>query len=171
MEIWDLLDKDGNKTGETIEKTNLLPSGLYHLGVDVWIKNDDGKYLIQKRSMMKKRMPGMWMATGGSVLSGESGSDAVIRESFEELGIEVDTSMLKFLFRNRLSDCINEVWILHQNIEISSINMQLDEVSEVKWVKKEDSTAMIASGTMIDYGSKYIKIVFEGKRAEHIMGG
>ncbi|HZJ99876.1 MAG TPA: NUDIX domain-containing protein [Tissierellaceae bacterium] len=83
MEIWDLFDEDGNKTGDTIEKTNLLPNGLYHLGVDVWIKNDDDKYLIQKRSMMKRRMPGIWMATGGSVVSGENGINAVIHESFE----------------------------------------------------------------------------------------
>jgi len=90
-------------------------------------------------------MPGKWMSTGGSVLSGEGGIDAVIRESFEELGIEVDTSKLKFLFRNRLDDCINEVWFLHQNIEISSVNMKLDEVSDVKWASKEEISAMIAN--------------------------
>lgn len=38
--------------------------GLYHLGVDVWIKNDDDKYLIRKRSMMKRRMSGIWVAIG-----------------------------------------------------------------------------------------------------------
>ncbi|MFL0270152.1 hypothetical protein [Candidatus Clostridium radicumherbarum] len=37
MEIWDLLDKNGDKIGQTITKTMQLPDGYYHLGVDVWI--------------------------------------------------------------------------------------------------------------------------------------
>ena len=104
METWDLIDKNGNKTGQTIDKSKGLPYGYYHLGVDLWIRNSEGKYLIQKRSMLKNRLPGKWMATGGSVLSGEVGINAVSREAFEELGIKVDASRLTLLFKFSFND-------------------------------------------------------------------
>jgi isopentenyldiphosphate isomerase len=169
MEIWDLLDKNGNKVGKTTGKTMLLPEGYYHLGVDVWIKNSEGKYLIQKRSMIKKRLPGKWMATGGSVLAGESGIDAVVRETFEELGIKVNTSKLTFLFKSGFNDCINEVWLLEENIEISSIRMQLDEVCDIRWLNKEQIREMISIGDMINYGTEYIDAVFDEIRFDSIL--
>lgn len=169
MEVWDLLDKNGNKTGESIEKTAILPDGLYHLGVDIWIKNDDGKYLIQKRAVTKKRMPGKWMVTGGSVLSGENGIQAVIRETMEEIGVNIGVSQLKLLFRNRFNDCINEVWLLKQNIQISSIKMQPDEVSDVKLVNKEKIVTMITDKEMVNYGTDYLKSVFEEKVLNHML--
>ena len=37
MEIWDILDENGNKIGKTMQRGESLPEGFYHLGVDVWI--------------------------------------------------------------------------------------------------------------------------------------
>lgn len=169
METWDLLDENGNKVGQTITKTMQLPDGYYHLGVDVWIKNSEGKYLIQKRSMNKKKLPGKWMATGGSVISGENGIDAVIREVFEELSIKVDTSKLTLLFKSGFNDCINEIWLLEQDIENNSIIMQLDELSDTMWSNKEQIKGMIANDDMINYGNKYIDAVFNEKRFDGIL--
>lgn len=169
METWDLLDKYGNKIDKTIGETMQLPYGYYHLGVDIWIKNSDEKYLIQKRSMIKRRLPGKWMATGGSVLSGENGIDAVERETFEELGIKVNTAKLTFLFKSGFNDCINEIWLLEQDIEINSIRMQLDEVCDVRWSNKEQIKEMIINGDMINYGAKYIEAVFDEKRFDGIL--
>lgn len=140
-----------------------LSDGEYHLGVDVWIKNENGEYLIQKRSELKKRLPGIWMATGGAVISRESGIEAVVRETAEEMGVQVDTSKLTLLFKSKFSNCINEIWLLQQNVELSDISMQLNEVSEVKWVSKDEIIEMVMSKEMIDYGMNYINTVFEEK--------
>ena len=32
LEIWDILDKEGNKTGKTMQKGEELPEGFYHQG-------------------------------------------------------------------------------------------------------------------------------------------
>ena len=49
MEIWDILDENGNKTGKTIDKADPMSRapGVYHQGVDVWIINSENKILIQ----------------------------------------------------------------------------------------------------------------------------
>ena len=55
MEIWDILDEDGNITGDTINKDKgiMMPKGMYHQGADVWILNSKKEILIQKRAPQK----------------------------------------------------------------------------------------------------------------------
>ena len=54
VEIWDLYDRDGNKTGETFERGfgnyKNIPEGRYHLVVDILVLHEDGTYLLTKRS-------------------------------------------------------------------------------------------------------------------------
>ena len=44
-EMWDVLDKNGNKTGR-LQKRGWMESGNYHLVVFVWIINEKGYFLI-----------------------------------------------------------------------------------------------------------------------------
>ena len=39
MEIWDLLDECGNKTGKTVNRGVELKENQYHLEVHLWIIN------------------------------------------------------------------------------------------------------------------------------------
>ena len=59
MELWEVLDGEGNPTGEIMEKYDkkVFERGLYHLGSDIWIINSDNKILIQKRSPLKRLEP------------------------------------------------------------------------------------------------------------------
>ncbi len=56
MELWDLYTENRVKTGETHVRGNPLPKEKYHLVVNVWIKNSEGKYLISKRSKTKLKI-------------------------------------------------------------------------------------------------------------------
>ena len=55
MELWDLYTENRVKTGETHVRGNSLPENKYHLVVNVWIKNSEGKYLISKRSKTRPK--------------------------------------------------------------------------------------------------------------------
>ena len=59
MELWEVLDDNGNPTGEIMEKYDqkVFDRVFYHLGADVWIINSDNKILIQKRAKQKKLEP------------------------------------------------------------------------------------------------------------------
>ena len=56
MEYWDVLDENGNPTGEIMKKYDekVFERGLYHLGSDLWPINSENKILIQKRSSQKR---------------------------------------------------------------------------------------------------------------------
>ena len=86
VEIWDLYDAQGEKTGKTMIRGEAIPVGFYHIGVHIWPMNDKGELLIQRRSMGVQWKPGIWAVTGGSAVSGEEPLTAARRELREELG-------------------------------------------------------------------------------------
>ena len=51
VEIWDLYDAQGEKTGKTMIRGEAIPVGFYHIGVHIWPMNDKGELLIQRRSI------------------------------------------------------------------------------------------------------------------------
>ena len=53
MEIRDLYNENKELTGETIVKGEAVPKGRYYITVVVWIQNDNGEFLIQKRIQRK----------------------------------------------------------------------------------------------------------------------
>ena len=85
MELWEVLDDNGNATGEVMKKYDkrVFDKGFYHLGADVWIINSDNKLLIQKRAKQKRLEPNVWAMTGGSVILGENSKDTIVREAKE----------------------------------------------------------------------------------------
>jgi 8-oxo-dGTP diphosphatase len=60
------------------------------VGVGAFILNDSGEVLLMRRGPKAKNEVGAWALPGGSVEFNETLRDAVIRETREELGIELD---------------------------------------------------------------------------------
>ena len=54
MELWDLYDADGEKTGETMRRGDPIPHKRYHLVVHIAIFSPDGRMLIQQRQPFKE---------------------------------------------------------------------------------------------------------------------
>ena len=103
--------------------------------------------MLQKRSANKKLWPNMWDVTvGGHVDSGEFGRQALIRETKEELGIEISDEDIKYLVGstsiNEQGDIINkhynECYLITKNIDVSNIVIQKEEVSKVKYFSREE---------------------------------
>ncbi|MGE7927870.1 NUDIX hydrolase [Lysinibacillus xylanilyticus] len=88
MEIWDVYDKNKNKTNKRHVRGEKLAGGDYHVVVHVWIKNNKGEILLTKRHP-DKTYPNLWECPGGSILAGESSLDGAIREVKEEIGINL----------------------------------------------------------------------------------
>jgi isopentenyldiphosphate isomerase len=157
MELWDILDAEGNKTGRTIVRGEQLQDGECHLVVHIWILNDKGEFLIQKRADHLTLMPGLWAATGGSVVAGEDGRTAAIREAKEELGLDVDENNFTKLRTIKRQNNFAEVWLVKQNVSIEDLILQVEEVSEAKWVNKEELQGMVKAGVFHNYGEDYFR--------------
>lgn len=142
MEIWDLYDRDGKKTGETWERKpgNFLsiPEGRYHLVVDILIKHVDGTYLLTKRHPDKDVYPGYWEASaGGSALCGENPLDAAKREMKEETGLFCDElKLINVSFSDR-SHSMFYSYLTVVDCDKGSVILQEGETVDYKWVDKE----------------------------------
>ena len=97
----------------------------------------------------------MWDITaGGHVLAGEFGFQAIIRECKEEIGIELNPKDITFLgaciSTNKKSDIINnhlnEYYVANKEIDETKLELQEEEVSEVKWIDKNEIVERIKAG-------------------------
>ena len=89
MEIWELVNAEGEPTGVLYERGSKkeIPEGLYFRVVEVWTRIG-GKLLVTQRHP-SKWMGLKWEVTGGGVVVGETLREAAVRELFEETGIKV----------------------------------------------------------------------------------
>jgi len=159
MEIWDILDENGNKTGKTIIRGEKLKEGDYHLVVHIWIINSMGQILIQKRPEHLQYAPGVWANTGGSAILGEDSITAACREVKEELGIDVNKAGLLEPIRYKRNDNITDIWILYQDVNLENICLQKEEVNDVKWATVEELKKMIEDGSFHRYSDKYFDLL------------
>ncbi len=161
MEIWDILDKNGRRTGKTVIRGKRgLGKGEYHLVVHIWIVNDRGEFLIQKRSDKRPLMPGEWAATGGSAFSSESSRHAAARELNEEMGIRLGRKDLKLVKRMLRKFSLTDIWAARCNVDVDNLNLQTEEVAKAKWVSADELKTMIRNGEFHNYGKDYFDLVF-----------
>ena len=153
-EIWDLYDRDGNRTGETwvrgFGNYQDIPEGRYHLGVDILVLHMDGTYLLMKRSDEKDVYPGYWEASaGGSALSGEEPLEAAKRELFEETGLVPDSmELVNILFKDS-SRAVFYSYLAKVSCSKDSVILQEGETTAYKWLDKDEFLAYVDSENAI----------------------
>jgi len=163
MEIWEILDRNRQKTGKTIERGTPMNSEEYHLVVDIWIKNINGDYLITKRTP-NKTFPNMWTICGGSAVLGDDSLEAAMREVQEEIGISLSkvNGRLVKSFRRDTSQirCFKDIWLFDENVNLEDVVHQHDEVSDSMWASERRIREMIDSGEFIGVLS-YLDDIFK----------
>lgn len=138
MEQFELVDINGNKTGTIINSDKLkgpdsIPEGEYIPIVKVIIINKDKKILLQKRSMSIVVNSGQWGLTGGKVDAGEDYLTTAIRETYEEIGIELKKEELRLLCRYNIEKAIFIIYYIEKNINIEDCKIQTEEVDELRY--------------------------------------
>lgn len=152
MELWDLYDSNKNLTSKKIARGEPIPPGYYHIVVQVFIKNDQDRWLITKRDP-KKKHPLLWEPTAGAVLSLETSAQAALREVKEETGIALDPRRGR-LFRTFRYDqweipAFLDVYVFHDHTPIEKVVLQKGETIEAKWASAEEIHQMMENGQFI----------------------
>jgi len=112
---------------------------LWHRAVHALVFDQQNRIYIQKRSMSKDTNPGLWdTSVGGHLDSGESYDEALIRETHEELGIELNQAPERLF---KLSPCKDTgyefIWI-YKIIHSGAITPCPIEISEGRWVEYQE---------------------------------
>jgi len=157
-----LVDREDNQVG-TMPKLEAHEKALLHRAFSVFIFNEKGELMLQRRALHKYHSPGLWTNTCCSHQRvGETNIEAGKRRLFEEMGFSCELEdtfwfIYKATFDNGLTEHeLDHVMIGKYNAE-PKINP--DEVAEYKWMTLEDLKT-----DMKDHSEKYtawFKIIFQ----------
>ncbi|HEV7702510.1 MAG TPA: NUDIX domain-containing protein [Candidatus Paceibacterota bacterium] len=145
----DILDADGNKTGEAKTYDEVHSRGLLHLCVHGWVINSKRELLLQKRSKYVRAYPEYWDGSAfGHVNSGQTSLEAAQKETSEELGLDLPSEAFKHLFSVKenyvlnngtfIENAFNDVYVIHADMEIKDFKTEPDEVTEIRWLGIEE---------------------------------
>lgn len=163
MELWDIYDKNRNLTGRTMERGSAFDKGDYHLVIHVCLFNLRNEMLIQQRQPWKKGWPNMWDITvGGSALSGETSSKAAERETFEEIGYQIDLANERPFFTINFDEGFDDYYLVEREIDIKDLKLQYEEVQSVNWAGRDEILRLVKEGRFIDYW--FIDLLFDWRK-------
>lgn len=90
-EYLDVIDENGNVTGEVVDRKVAHDEGIRHRASHLWLvrkKNGKIQVLLQRRSSNKEAFPNCYdISSAGHVPAGDDFETSAIRELNEELGI------------------------------------------------------------------------------------
>lgn len=169
-ELIDVLDENGNKTGEILTRKQIHKKGLCHKIVVISIIDEKGNILMQQRSKNKSKNPGKWdVAVAGHVSSGQTSTEAAIRETLEEVGIKVKEKELEYVLTYKNKENVKEDYIDNQiydcyivkreKIDLKDIKIQKSEVEQVKLCNLKEFEQIIENGNIVKRDEFYNKII------------
>lgn len=117
-----------------------IKDDLYYRIVIIFIENSNHQFLIQKVS---QRKGGEYATTGGHVQYGDSSLKTIIKETYEELGIDISKDNIKLIKTYKYPHIFQDIYYLKKDININDILLQKEEVELVKWMSIEEINKLI----------------------------
>jgi len=151
MEQCDVVDESGAPTGRTVTRGSRLSPGEHYLVVHVWIRDEAGDYLVQQRAHDRPTDPGVWATTAGQVQAGEDSLAAALRETREELGLELAPAQLQCLERHALDGRVEDIWLATVSRESLGAPKPGPEVADWKWASKAKLSELVSEGEFFGY--------------------
>ena len=155
MELFDIIDENGNPTGKIVERSIAHAEGIPHRTAHIWIirrRNEKTEILLQKRSRNKDSFPGKFdTSSAGHIQAGDEPLESALRELGEELGIKAEASDLDFAgtfriqyekeFHGRMfrDNEVAFVFVYQKQVDIADLTIQKEELDGVCWFDLEDT--------------------------------
>jgi len=143
-EYFDILDENGNKTGKIKLRCEVHKDGDWHKAIHIWIINNKGDILLQRRCATKDSNPNMLdISCAGHLTAGDNSLSGAIRELKEELNLDIqqeDLQFIKTLKRSSkytetfINNEFDDLYILRTNKSIDDMKFQEEEISELFFV-------------------------------------
>ncbi len=146
MEYLDIYNEKKEKLNKKIKRGDKLLDNEHILVAVIFIENSEGKYLIQKTSKEKGEK---YATTGGHVLSGEIPKTAIIRETKEELGLDVSNENIIYIGDLLFGIPFGEIYYLKKDLNIAKLKLQQEEVEQVEYLTKAEILKLIETEKMV----------------------
>ncbi len=165
MELWDLIDERGNLLNQTHERGQPIPKGAYHLVVHICVFNDKNELLIQKRTWDRAVWPNLWdVSAAGSVLTLETSRQAAERELKEEISLVYSFEDERPYLTVHGQDWISDWYLIESNCNLNQLNLQKEEVAEIKWATLDSILTMKKNGEFIPYHDGFLELLFQMRK-------
>lgn len=161
-----LLNGERIESGTYIRDSSWNGDDGFIVGINNWIINSEGKFLVQRRALTKKNNPGKWSSTNGLVQLEEDGIDTVQRETKEELGIEINSEHIFLYRKNQIAGdhLLVDIYITYIDVSLDDIIIQKEEVDRVSFVSLDELLTLDVSSTcsyIKDFGNDILEFFWE----------
>lgn len=154
-ELLDIVDEKGSIIGQSL-RGEVYKKGLLHRASHVLIKNSKGQIYLQKRSEIKKILPGYWDISSSEHLKlGETYEEAAKRGLKEELGIETQLKLIRGAHFQTSKNANNGEILLENELVTmfegeyeGEVSFDKEEISDVKTFTKEEINQAITDHSM-----------------------
>ena len=149
-EYLDLVDEDGNPTGERAERELIHATGLRHRTAHLWLMRKRAgqvEILLQKRSADKDSYPNCYdISSAGHIPAGMDFIPSALRELEEELGLTATAEELTLCGQRRFfhhqtfhgkpfeDHQVSNVYVLVRDVDPADLTLQASEVQSVVWM-------------------------------------
>lgn len=143
-ELLDVVNDEDMVTGQVMRSV-VHQQGLQHRGVHVFLFNEQGEMLIQKRSADRANSPSLLdCSVSEHVKAGESYLDAAMRGLKEEMGVEGIEVKLLGKIQMEYGPNDNEISVIYEGkVQPGQVKFDPEEISEVKFMSLDDIRAGI----------------------------
>jgi isopentenyldiphosphate isomerase len=133
-ELLEVVDKN-DQVIDILPRHQIHAAGLRHRAVHILVFNQQGYLFLQKRSMQKDLNKGLWdTSAAGHVDAGEDYLSSAIRETKEELGINIE-NLIQPLFKLSPTHQTGMEFIeVYQCRHKGPFCLNSDEIDDGKWL-------------------------------------
>lgn len=147
MEYFDVVDINRKNLNYTKNRGDKLLDNEYNVGVELWCFNNKSLLLTQRSK--NKSHPLKWEVPGGCSQARESSTDTLIREINEEIGAKLKDNEFIYLDTKLYKKQFVDIYKTDKKIDISNIELQEDEVCNIKFVNKKEFEKMIQNSQIV----------------------
>lgn len=153
-EYIDIVTSEGEPTGNIALKSDAHKKGWYHNTIHLWLYTRESEILLQQRSHKKAIHPLLWdVSAAGHIDAGETFTEAALRETKEEIGLELKPNDLMKIGVERHESSYNngaiqdnefhQVFIAELKTEVKNLIPQSEEVEALKLVSFKEFEALL----------------------------
>ncbi len=142
---FDILDAQGNMTGERASRSVVHDQGLWHRAVHVYVVNSRNEVLLQCRSSKNSLRPGRWyLSFGGHLEAGEDSLAAARRLARDEFGLDLDEREFLpagtirkenvLLYGTYVNNEFDDIYVVQKDVDDLHIAARAkEEITRIAW--------------------------------------